>query len=151
MSSSSSSHNLWTWFLIYFGRSHLRPLICSPAPSKPTMAEIANFTPEMKQLYLSKYVIGLINYLFMFCIFISCELIKHGRRKISWGFKLTFPLLFFTGERRLEFWPQVDGETTAQNSILQRQSLSWKNSPPKLPRNVPYQKLISTRKALQIM
>ena len=47
------------------------------------MAEIANFTPEMKQLYLSKYVIGLINYLFMFCIFISCELIKHGRRKIS--------------------------------------------------------------------
>lgn len=83
----------------------------------------------------------------MFCIFISCELIKHGRRKISWGFKLTFPLLFFTGERRLGFWPQVDGETTAQNSIPQRQSLSWKNSRPKLPRNVPYQKLISTRNA----
>ena len=67
----------------HHGRGRLRPLICSPAPSKPTMVEIANFTPEMKQLYLSKYVIGLINYLFMFCIFISCELIKHGRRKIS--------------------------------------------------------------------
>ncbi|XP_067043886.1 uncharacterized protein [Acropora muricata] len=31
---------------------HARP--CSPAPSKPTMAEMSNFTPEMKRLYLSK-------------------------------------------------------------------------------------------------
>ena len=38
-----------------YGSAHARP--CSPAPSKPTMAEMSNFTPEMKQLYLSKYAI----------------------------------------------------------------------------------------------
>ena len=29
----------------------------SPAPSKPTMVEMANFSPEMRQLYLSKYAV----------------------------------------------------------------------------------------------
>ena len=41
------------------GSSRSRP--CSPAPSKPTMAEMSTFTSEMRRLYLSKYDTKLIN------------------------------------------------------------------------------------------
>jgi len=50
-----------------YGSAHARP--CSPAPSKPTMAEMSSFTPEMKRLYLSKYAMGLIDYLMSCCGF----------------------------------------------------------------------------------
>ena len=39
------------------GSGHARP--CSPAPSKPAMAEMSNFTLEMKRLYSSKYAMGI--------------------------------------------------------------------------------------------
>ena len=31
-----------------------------PAPYKPTMADMTNFTPEIRQLYLSKYIMRLL-------------------------------------------------------------------------------------------
>lgn len=40
-----------------FGRRVPKKRPCSPSAVKPTMGDIATFTPELRRLYLSKYVL----------------------------------------------------------------------------------------------
>lgn len=81
---------------------HARP--CSPAPSKPTMAEMSNFTPEMKRLYLSKYAMGLIDHLMSCYAFsISFEILCTYQRKSRWGKKFRW----HSSRRENQFWSKV--------------------------------------------